>query len=152
MKHLILSIILNLIFVVAYSQNKVVTNIPESTTLEEFNYLTKGYKIQIESGLDMKKGYRLEDIHVDDSIKNNISYEFKNLYRNKDIKPCATLIIVHSYAIKDKTYYLCLPNIRSTPEIWNKYFSSFKELDSKDQLLLSFYISILYSVALDTAK
>jgi len=27
------------------------------TTLEEYNYITKGYKVQIESGLDMKKGY-----------------------------------------------------------------------------------------------
>jgi hypothetical protein len=30
------------------------------TTLEEYNYLTKGYKIQVESGLDMKKGYLIE--------------------------------------------------------------------------------------------
>lgn len=28
-----------------------------ATTTEEYNYLVKGYKTQIESGLDMKKGY-----------------------------------------------------------------------------------------------
>ena len=32
------------------------------TTLEEYNYISKGYKIQLESGLDMKRGYLLEDI------------------------------------------------------------------------------------------
>ena len=32
------------------------------TTLEEYNYITKGYKVQTDSGLDMKKGYELSDI------------------------------------------------------------------------------------------
>ncbi len=32
------------------------------TTETEYNYVTKGYKIQLESGLDMKKGYRFEDL------------------------------------------------------------------------------------------
>ena len=27
------------------------------TTEEEYNYITKGYQIQLSSGLDMKKGY-----------------------------------------------------------------------------------------------
>lgn len=31
------------------------------TTEEEYNYLTKGYRVQLESGLDMKKNYLLED-------------------------------------------------------------------------------------------
>lgn len=31
-------------------------------TQDEWNYLTKGLKIQEESGLDMKKGYKLETI------------------------------------------------------------------------------------------
>lgn len=26
------------------------------TTLEEYNYMSKGFKIQMESGIDMKKG------------------------------------------------------------------------------------------------
>lgn len=32
------------------------TNLYFQTTQEEYNYITKGYKIQLESGLDMKKG------------------------------------------------------------------------------------------------
>lgn len=35
------------------------------TTEEEYNYLTKGYKVQIESGLDMKKGYEFKDLAND---------------------------------------------------------------------------------------
>ncbi len=34
----------------------------QSTTQEEYNYITKGYKIQVESGLDMKKGYILTEL------------------------------------------------------------------------------------------
>ncbi|WP_421799825.1 hypothetical protein [Haliscomenobacter sp.] len=32
----------------------------QGTTQEEYNYVTKGYKIQQESGLDMKKGYSIK--------------------------------------------------------------------------------------------
>lgn len=32
------------------------------TTPEEYNLLAKGYHIQVESGLDMKRGYRLDPL------------------------------------------------------------------------------------------
>lgn len=35
-----------------------------STTVEEFNYMTKGYQIAIQSGLDVKSGYELGDSRV----------------------------------------------------------------------------------------
>ena len=44
---------------IAQSENN---QLPAPTTEEEYNYLTKGYKIQVESGLDMKKGYSLIDM------------------------------------------------------------------------------------------
>ena len=33
----------------------------QDTTLEEWNYMTKGYEIQINSGLDMKRGYYIDN-------------------------------------------------------------------------------------------
>ena len=33
------------------------------TTVEEYNYVSKGYKVQLESGLDMKKGYEMIDLN-----------------------------------------------------------------------------------------
>ena len=34
------------------------------TTEEEYSYVTKGLKIQIDGGLDMKKGYELKTVKV----------------------------------------------------------------------------------------
>lgn len=38
-----------------------VTSFAQHTTEEEYNYMNKGLQIQIESGLDMKKGYVLSE-------------------------------------------------------------------------------------------
>ena len=46
-------------------------------TQEEFNYLTKGLKVQEESGLDMKKGYVLQEVY---SKKIGL-YTFKGICR-----------------------------------------------------------------------
>ena len=52
-----------------------------TTTEEEYNYITKGYKVQFESGLDMKKGYILKDMGEWNLKYDNISrgFAFKGL-------------------------------------------------------------------------
>ena len=45
------------------------------TTGDEYNYITKGYKVQIESGLDMKKGYEFRDIDTQESGGRKIVYK-----------------------------------------------------------------------------
>ena len=92
------------------------------TTLEEWNYVTKGYQIQIESGLDMKKGYM---------ITNNGSYtfnssdavrivNFKRLTRISRNEVCAIIV---EYIRKSKSQvtvrYFCIPQKTSSAEIWN---------------------------------
>ena len=34
----------------------------QPTSEEEYNYITKGYKVQVETGLDMKAGYHFKDL------------------------------------------------------------------------------------------
>ena len=82
-------------------------NASKGTTMVEYNYLTKGYKIQIETGLDMKKGYVLKDIgnHVWD----NRSTEIKALYRDTEIAPCAILLI-YSSPLWNTKVFICVPN------------------------------------------
>ncbi|MBK7683852.1 MAG: hypothetical protein IPJ26_15910 [Bacteroidetes bacterium] len=46
--------------------------------------MTKGYQVQIESGIDMKKGYEFENI--DKYSTNERAAELKVLYRVKDGK------------------------------------------------------------------
>ena len=95
-----------------FGQNK-------GTTEEEYNYLTKGYKIQVESGLDMKKGYTLTDLLTSEasSLFDKSSMIFKGLYRDGQKTPCAVLCIV------DKKY-ICIPHYESSDDIWKSYFSS----------------------------
>lgn len=40
------------------------TNLYFQTTQEEYNYITKGYKIQLDSGLDMKKDRTLPTLRL----------------------------------------------------------------------------------------
>lgn len=88
------------------------------TTLEEYNYLTKGYKIQVESGLDMKKGYTFD--RISKILKGNYSFDYSVLVR--EVNKEAAAIFVKAYSgVSGKTYYLCIP-IRN--DTLTKYFDN----------------------------
>lgn len=91
------------------------------TTEEEYNYVTKGYKIQIESGLDMKKGYYFKDIKISEPNKSGIQKypQFKHLYREGEAFPCATLMIL------SKSKYLCIPHLKSNHIVMDRYYFDF---------------------------
>jgi hypothetical protein len=90
------------------------------TTLEEYNYLTKGYKIQVESGLDMKKGYTLKKLNDNEGF--NYKMKFSALYRDKDTIPCAILVEATIPGLfGNSTDYICVPNHSAEKEIWQKY-------------------------------
>jgi len=101
----------------------------KGTTLEEFNYLRKGYQIQVESGLDMKKGYTLVDLMKSEVSNrfNSSSMVFKGLYRDGQQTPCAILCIMGRY-------YVCIPHYESSDEIWKEYFDSVKNLPDIDRI------------------
>jgi len=100
----------------------------QGTTQEEYNYITKGYKIQIESGLDMKQGYVLVDVPMfyNGSISNtatktdkNITrtFEFKKLIRTKNNQVCA-LMIIYSRSGQANNY-ICIPMKNSSQDVWD---------------------------------
>lgn len=103
------------------------------TTLEEYNYLTRGYKIQLESGLDMKSGYEIKDAGSYAVTYGNGTFsrdvKFMHLYRIGEEIPCATLAI---FSRSNTTYeeYYCIPHIDSSSEIWNQAFRDFETLSS----------------------
>ena len=103
-----------LLFLV-YSVNAI-----SQTTLEEYNYVSKGYKVQLESGLDMKKGYRFDDIysiHMEYSDNEVKETEFKALLRDSLRMPVAIMCIFsHSGSLPKE--YICLPQFNSSKEIW----------------------------------
>ncbi len=110
------------------------------TTLEEYNYMSKGYKIQSESGLDMKKGYRFKDLdphYVELTNEKGQSYqrkiEVRLLIREGEVKPCGILLI-YKRTDNGVTIYLGVPNRNSPKEIWSKYSEDFSaELMTTDK-------------------
>lgn len=106
-----------------------ITCIWGQTTLEEYNYLTKGYKIQIESGLDMKKGYTLKDlVTVSTQFLVTRTATFKGLYRTGETSPCAILLIYQKYA--SPAEYVCIPHFKSDYSIWDLYQDRMKIFDN----------------------
>ena len=95
------------------------------TTIEEYNYVTKGYKVQLESGLDMKKGYRFEDIHsIHIEYSNGVIREtdFKALLRDGQKLPAAILCI-YTHPDNNMKDYICIPQFNSSKEVWDSTYS-----------------------------
>lgn len=115
-----------------YSQNNI------GTTETEYNYVSKGYKIQLESGLDMKTGYRFEDkgsFGVEySSYSRMVSYKF--LFKDGAEKPCAILMILNR-TDTDFESHLCIPTLNSSEEILKKsredYFSAVNDWSSSSK-------------------
>jgi hypothetical protein len=100
-----------------------VTNSYGQTTQEEYNYITKGYKVQMESGLDMKKGYSFIEFGnwgLKHGIENR-QCEFIGLVRQGHTKPCAIMMIYKRTDITNgATFYICIPSADAPQEIWNQ--------------------------------
>ena len=90
------------------------------TTLEEYNYVTKGYKVQIESGLDMKSGYRFEDIDKIQTEERTV--ELKSLIKGKGTpKTIAGYLLIYTRE-GSPVEYICIPNPLSDSEVMQKYY------------------------------
>jgi len=97
------------------------------TTKEEYDYIVKGYKIQLENKLDMKSGYKFIDYDTwgIDYGKFKRKVTFKGLVREGEDKPCALLMILER-TDRDYEEYLCIPHYDSPEEIWDKSYNDFK--------------------------
>ncbi len=90
----------------------------QATSDDEYNYLTKGYSVQITSGLDMKQGYTMVDKgNVPLDLGAGQSVNVKYLYRTSGNVYAGALLIFHG---KGADKYFCVPNQASGPGVWNK--------------------------------
>ena len=106
-----------LIVIVAFATT---SNLQAQTTLEEYNYVTKGYKVQIESGLDMKKGYEFED--VESQTTNERTAKLKVLYRTKSGKKEIAAYMIVYYKTGNAKQYICIPHPSSEEDILHKFW------------------------------
>lgn len=90
------------------------------TTLDEYRFMSKGYRYQIEMGFDpFKKGYDLKTIA---SSTNDVKYI--GLYESDTSTPKGILLVFN--ADTDEPIYMCLPNNQANKRVWELY-----EMDRK---------------------
>jgi hypothetical protein len=95
------------------------------TTEDEYKYLTKGYLVAEEVGLDLKKGYIIEELgKVKDGYCN---FVFKALIREKENELAGILVIVKS-DLEEKPYSFCIP--QNNVDLMKRYFDDLNTLDS----------------------
>ncbi|NND63020.1 MAG: hypothetical protein HKN48_07465 [Flavobacteriaceae bacterium] len=108
------------------------------TTNDEYNYVTKGYRAQIENGLPNKVGYDFEKI-------NNYGYKSAgkeyNLIFSKLVKTATntTVAVMIEYEFIDPegkkvVAYYCIPHSRSANSIWNKARKQIQDTKNTDLL------------------
>lgn len=104
------------------------------TTETEYNYITKGYQETISKGLDLKKGYSLQDLyfHNDEAY----SFDFKLFVEDKTKKTKAIFVCAYS-KVWQKKYYLCIPIAN---ELLKKQYEDFLKTWDK-QILTSYSVA-----------
>ncbi|MBL7914347.1 MAG: hypothetical protein JNL49_04810 [Bacteroidia bacterium] len=110
------------------------------TTAEEYNYIVKGYKVQVESGLDMKKGYSFRDINtVEFGGRKAV---FKELIKGESDLRAIMVIFVGKNGLVN---YFCIPLGEASNELRNAYYNLvFTSIDNSDAM--NFYQYCLTSV------
>jgi hypothetical protein len=108
---------------------------PAPTTAEEYNFVTKGFRIQTEGGLDAKKGYHFNELF--EKQFGNYNFTAKTLVREQKTEIAAILIIINS-KISQKDYYVCIPY--DNPELLQRYWT---ELSNWEKPLLLAYTQIV---------
>jgi hypothetical protein len=100
---------------------------PPPTSEEEYNYLTKGYKVQTESGLDMNG----------EVTQGSYSFQFKGLVRETKNELAGILVVTKS-SISGKVYYLCIPI--KNPDLMSRYYN---EVNAWDEALTTAYCNVI---------
>ncbi len=76
------------------------------TTLEEYNYLTKGLKKTLSDGLDIKSGYKLKELYQQDS--KGYTFAFSSFIK-KDKHELVGISVIATSKDWGNVYYLCIP-------------------------------------------
>lgn len=120
----------------------------KGTTLEEYNYVSKGYKIQIDSGLDMKKGYSFEEygIFKDTRGVRTRQVEFKGLFRDGEDEPCAYLGIFEKKGT-NRIFHVCVPNAHADFSIWDKFSTDFRKITPSGELQVEYVMAVFKFLA-----
>jgi len=116
-----------------------------ATTLEIYNYVTKGYAIQVASGLDMKKGYFIWEklTRSTNSADGRRTVKINALLIDSNFKVCAWILIYEKAG--QTPAYFCIPTQASDEAIWNKAFTDLRDTKLSTDAYLA-YTWALYNL------
>lgn len=101
------------------------------TSIDEYNYMVKGYAVTITSGLDIKKGYQVKDLTSYSTP--SYTFEYKLLLREFD-NSLAGVIVRATSNVWSNVYYLAIPV--DNQELLKPYY---KQLDLWDEPMVTAY-------------
>jgi hypothetical protein len=134
MKKLLFAFLLGFSSII-FAQDKLITS------EEEYKFLTKGYKLYLETGSDFKAGYELIKLKEDNTDGYIITY---HKFIDSKIKKVKALLIVLQK--NDKITYLCLPF--NNNELLKKFIFEVENLDNTTKSLLQASNSVMLSKSL----
>jgi len=138
MKHALLFVLSLQVFCLCFGQKTTpapIVSTPAPTSTEEYNFVTKGYRIQTEGGLDPKKGYHFNDLF--EKQLGLYNFDAKTLIREQKNEAAALLIIVNS-KVSQRDYYICIPF--DNAELFQRYWG---DLSGWEKPLLLAYTEIV---------
>ncbi len=119
-------------------------SITAQTSQEEYDYVTKELKEQLVKGLELKKGYTLEEFLKSDMSEESWDITFY-LFKKEDVKtPVAIVLVSRSSISYLGSFFYCIPAINSKSEIWEKFKESIKGFED----CLTYEYSLALSKAL----
>jgi hypothetical protein len=114
--------------------------IQSQTTIEEYNYLTKGYPESIVKGMDLKQGYTLTKIN--EKEWSNMQLAIYSFAENGKTK---AYLLTKQIVGKQKIKYYCMPI--NNEELFNKY--RYETSNEKEEHIFK---SILASLLVDSLQ
>ena len=123
------------------------TKLNAQTTTEEYNYVVKGYQVQLESGLDMKQGYEFIQMatYTTKDYWGERTATLKKLVKSTGTeKKTVAYMVVYNKSESSKEY-ICIPHPNSEKEILQKYWKTLwngYDNDSARLQIISYLISL----------
>lgn len=110
------------------------TSMPRATSQEEYNYATKGLKVQRANGLDMKTGYSLSNPTT--MAMGSFTVTIEDLIRTGEGTLACSVVEVSAVNSPSPVWplYFCIPNPGSPGEIWSQYAKAQQQYTSLDML------------------
>jgi len=132
-------------FVSAYAQNPGIA----PTTDEEYVMGSVGYKMYMQMKVELKGGYKVEDIRDFEYGERKAS--FKGLYRSGEKKPCAIIMVYTK--LRGAPEYYCIPTLDAPELLWDKFRMSLAgETDNKQEQLQFFGFALAKAMMLYSAQ